>query len=495
MKQKNNLDIISFKKNEKKKINILGFSVFSIIMILFLIIIHIFLSYDSENKKINSQNWHNFMSMLLFVMVFSGILKFIGSNFPIIKNIGGGPILCILVPAFIFNYNFGFPTFTKFQKTFINQTSFFSKNAEGIGFLDFFVTSLVVGSLVGIKKEFLGRMLKRFLPLVIITLIISALFAGIIGLILEPIKGLSNIKNSTRNSFLDSIFYIFFPIACGGFTCGIIPLTKIFSQGNIIYEDAFKDHILPSLLIAGIFSVILSGLIKKFFGKSKYSSPNKIIEKNIKILENDKNINQGMKNTELNINYSNISTGLISIFSFYILSSLLRIMILKLFSIFSFLKNIENYLPPVIVFLVILVIIVKILNLVSFYYEKCIEQASQFITNNFTSSILCLVGIGTNINKIIDSIYNLHFLLTCILCVIITSLTAAIIGNKFGYYPVQSAISAGLCSNSIGGAGNMAILEASDSMELMPYAQISTRMGGDIIVILASIFFPLFYQI
>ncbi|MGI3136190.1 MAG: 2-hydroxycarboxylate transporter family protein [Candidatus Phytoplasma vitis] len=41
----------------------------------------------------------------------------------------------------------------------------------------------------------------------------------------------------------------------------------------------------------------------------------------------------------------------------------------------------------------------------------------------------------------------------------------------------------------------MAILEASDSMELMPYAQISTRIGGDIIVILASIFFPLFYQI
>lgn len=71
MKQKNNLDIISFQKNEKKKINILGFSVFSIIMILFLIIIHIFLSYDLENNKINSQNWHNFMSMLLFLMVFS----------------------------------------------------------------------------------------------------------------------------------------------------------------------------------------------------------------------------------------------------------------------------------------------------------------------------------------------------------------------------------------------------------------------------------------
>ncbi|MDV3197924.1 MAG: 2-hydroxycarboxylate transporter family protein, partial [Candidatus Phytoplasma australasiaticum] len=37
--------------------------------------------------------------------------------------------------------------------------------------------------------------------------------------------------------------------------------------------------------------------------------------------------------------------------------------------------------------------------------------------------------------------------------------------------------------------------EASDSLELSPYAQISTRLGGDLTVIVASIFFPLFYFI
>ncbi|MEZ0180414.1 2-hydroxycarboxylate transporter family protein ['Camptotheca acuminata' phytoplasma] len=485
-------NIVNTPQNSKK--TILGFPKKIIFLISILIAVHIFLSFDVSGKKINYNVWNNLISTLLFGMVLAAILKFVGTEMPILKNIGGGPILCLLIPAFIFNYNFGNQDFSSFQNFFKSTISSFNKNNEkGFGFSDFFVSALIVGSLLNIKKEFLYKIIKKFLPLVIISLTISAIVVGIFGLIFNPIKGIENLDKSSFNPFLDAIFYIFIPIACGGITCGIMPLSKIFSQGNDAYKNLFQDHILPSLLIGGIMSVIIAGLIKKIFGKSKYSSPNKMIEKNIPNVDDNPTANSTPTNNNININH--IHTGLIGIFSLFVLSSVFREFISKIFlSIFKN-GNIMNYMPPVVIFLVLIIILLKFFDLIPSYYINCIEQAYKFVMNNFTPFILVMLGISTDINKVIESVSNLYFLITCLICVITTALAAAFIGNKFGYYPVQASISAGLCANSIGGAGNIAILEASDSLELMSYAQIATRIGGDIIVVVASILFPLFYHI
>lgn len=60
-------------------------------------------------------------------------------------------------------------------------------------------------------------------------------------------------------------------------------------------------------------------------------------------------------------------------------------------------------------------------------------------------------------------------------------------GGLVGFYPVESAITAGLCTNSMGGTGNIAVLSASDRMGLIPFAQMATRLGGSVILISASV--------
>lgn len=43
-----------------------------------------------------------------------------------------------------------------------------------------------------------------------------------------------------------------------------------------------------------------------------------------------------------------------------------------------------------------------------------------------------------------------------------------------------------------GGSGDIQVLGAADRMELMPYAQISSRLGGGIVLVIGSILFGLF---
>ena len=66
---------------------------------------------------------------------------------------------------------------------------------------------------------------------------------------------------------------------------------------------------------------------------------------------------------------------------------------------------------------------------------------------------------------------------------------SGLFGWIVGFYPVESAITAGLCMANMGGAGDLAVLGAAKRMDLMVYAQISSRIGGAMVLLIASILF------
>ena len=137
--------------------------------------------------------------------------------------------------------------------------------------------------------------------------------------------------------------------------------------------------------------------------------------------------------------------------------------------------------------MILTVAICKILNIIPENIEIACYQWFQFIMKNLTTTLL--VGIGLcylNINTVIET-FTLQYLLLCLVTCIGAFVGAALVGKWVGFYPVESGLTAGLCMANMGGTGDVAVLSAANRMELMPFAQISSRLGGAIILILGSL--------
>jgi len=64
--------------------------------------------------------------------------------------------------------------------------------------------------------------------------------------------------------------------------------------------------------------------------------------------------------------------------------------------------------------------------------------------------------------------------------------TGFAVARRLRMYPIDVAV-VNACHSGQGGTGDIAILTAANRMALMPFAQISTRIGGAITVTLALI--------
>lgn len=88
--------------------------------------------------------------------------------------------------------------------------------------------------------------------------------------------------------------------------------------------------------------------------------------------------------------------------------------------------------------------------------------------------------------------FNLSNIIT-ILSVVVTMMVVGFFTGKWlNMYPIETAI-INACHSGQGGTGDVAILSAAERLELMPFAQVSTRIGGAITVSLTLLLLHQFY--
>ena len=106
---------------------------------------------------------------------------------------------------------------------------------------------------------------------------------------------------------------------------------------------------------------------------------------------------------------------------------------------------------------------------------------------NWTQALLVGIGLSMiDLHAVVNS-FSFIYLLLVLVVVAGVALGAGIGGYFVGFYPIESAVTAGLCTTNMGGTGDIAVLSACKRMELLPFAQIATRICGALILIVASI--------
>ena len=408
----------------------------------------------------------------LFMIVLGTILGWIGDHTPVIKDfLGGGAIVCIFGSALLVYFHL-IPdgTFTTPLKS-LNLVDKINAFFKGDGaFLDWYIAALITGSILGMNRKLLVKAAARYFPAIFGGLILAfGLCMGVAALMGYPV--------------MNALLLIALPIMGGGMGAGATPLSKIFEASSSMSAAEALSIMTPAVAIGNAVSIVIAGVLVKVI-RGKLNGNGQLMKAghmDPKELE----ISPEMQQKRDHIDVKNLGIGLLTSGAFFAWGFILQ----GLWNALGTGITIHAY-----AWMIITVAICKIANIVPERIEVACYQWFQFVMKNLTNMLL--VGIGIcylDIGTVISS-FSVTYLLLCAATCIGAFVGAALIGRLVGFYPFESGITAGLCMSNMGGTGDVAVLSAADRMELMPFAQISSRLGGAVILLLASLMLSILAQ-
>ncbi|MFR4751850.1 MAG: 2-hydroxycarboxylate transporter family protein [Enterococcus raffinosus] len=389
----------------------------------------------------------NMIGPIAILVIFGNLFHFIGNKIPIVKSyLGGGSVFAIFASAAI-------ATFGILPDAVVKSTENFVTN---MGFLDFYIAALITGSILGMNRKLLMKASVRFIPVALISMVVSFFAVGIVGMLIG-------------NGFANSVLYISLPAMAGGVGAGAVPLSTIYA--HVLGTDASSiiSRLIPATAMTNVLAIIGAALVSRA-GQSlpKLNGNGKLMEKG--------DLGDG-KPREVKPDIAQLGVGLMVALSFFILGQICNF----------FVPKIHAY-----AFMIIIVVICKITNILPEYYEDAAIMFNNLIVKNLTAAVLAGIGIALLNLNVLASALTWQFVVLCLTSVVVISLVSGFVGRLFGLYPIESTITAGLCNNSMGGTGNVAVLSAANRMELIAFAQMGNRLGGALVLIISGFLMQLF---
>ncbi len=417
----------------------------------------------------------------VFMIVVSEMLAWVGDHTPIIKDfLGGGAIVVIFGSALLVYFNLLPAAKTVDGETVYNMALPFGKldlvgnigtffKTTG-GFLDWYIAALITGSILGMNRKLLVKAAARYFPAIFGGLILAfGLCIGVAAIMGYPI--------------INALLLIALPIMGGGMGAGATPLSKIFEASEAMSAAEALSVMTPAVAIGNAISIVLAGILVKIL-KGKMNGNGSLMQAG-SVDPKELEISPEVKEKRAAISIPNLGIGLLVSGAFFAFGYILQ----GAWNALNTGITIHAY-----AWMIITVAICKITNIVPERIEIACYQWFQFIMKNLTNVLLLGIGVCyLEIGTVISS-FSLTYLLLCLATCVGAFTGAAIVGKLVGFYPFESGITAGLCMSNMGGTGDVAVLSAADRMELMPFAQISSRLGGAIILLLASLMLSILAQ-
>lgn len=406
-----------------------------------------------------SRDWmlSNMVGALAFALIVGTMLGWIGDHIPIWNSWFGGGMLFTCLAAGAMN------TFHLIGDGAKETLSTFNGST---GFLDLYILVLITGSVLSVDRKMLIRSFAGYIPTIIAGIIGALGLAGLVGAI-------------TGVGAVDAIATYAIPVMGGGNGAGIQPMSRMWEaatggDGSAWYASAFAIISLGNLV-----AVFMSALLNKL-GQAKPS-----LTGNGQLMVGAENMKS--QGREIKPSAGDYATGLALGLCCFCMANLYSKHISVINNHMDLGFSIHTF-----AFMVILIAALNISNILPENVKAGAKGMQLFFVKYMSFPLMITVGIGTNLSDYVKVFTNPMNMLIIIATVIGAMIGTFIVGRLLHFYPVEAMLTAGLCMANGGGSGDVQCLGAAHRMEMMSYAQISSRIGGAIMLVVASFFFGTF---
>jgi malate:Na+ symporter len=361
----------------------------------------------------------------------------LGKRIPIIRNIGAAAIFATFIPSYLaFNH--------LLPDAILSSVKDFTKDSN---FLYLFISCIIVGSILGMDR---GVLIKGFVK-IFVPLGLASVAGGIVGTLVGVALGLG-----AHHTF----FMIVVPIMAGGVGEGAIPLSIGYSQ--ILHQpqgDLFAQ-VLPPVMLGSLTAILLAGTLN-YVGKSY---PHLTGEGRLQPGEHDE-LELEEESADDQVDVTTVAAAVVTAVTLYLIGALGQ-------RVFDF---------PAPVTMLAIAVFLKLARAVSPSLQLGAFHVYKFFSTAVTYPLLFAIGVALTPWDKLMAAFNLPYIITIVSTVVTIITTGFFVGGWMKMYPIDTAVVTA-CHSGQGGTGDVAILTAANRMQLMPFAQIATRIGGAITV-------------
>lgn len=383
------------------------------------------------------------ISMAIAVLAFFGFTcAELGKRLPLVRNIGAAAIFATFIPSALAYYHL-------LPKPILTLTMDFTKSTN---FLYLFIASIIVGSILSMDRRVLIQgFLKIFVPLAV-----GSVAAAIVGTAVGTALGLG-----AHHTF----FFIVAPIMAGGVGEGAIPLSIGYSEILHLPQGELFAQVLPPVMLGSLTAIVLSGALD-MLGKRL---PHLTGQGRLQVGEQDELAPMRDEITG-HVDVTHIAAAGITAITLYLLGLMCR----DLFGL------------PAPVAMLFIAVLVKLARAVSPPLQEGAFVVYKFFSTAVTYPLLFAIGVAmTPWDKLVAA-FTFANIVTIVATVVTLMGSGFAVAFMLKMHPIDTAI-VNACHSGQGGTGDVAILTAANRMQLMPFAQIATRIGGAIVVTLTLI--------
>ncbi|MHA7207912.1 2-hydroxycarboxylate transporter family protein [Arthrobacter sp. MDT1-65] len=385
-------------------------------------------------------------------LLLGGLFIWLGNLVPVIRDFGLPTVLCTFAPATL--------AFLGLMPT--NIITVVQSFVEGYGFLDFFVVGIIAGSILGMPRTLLLKAGPRFAVPLVGCLISTFLLVGLLGFL-------------TGFGFIEAILLIAAPIMAGGLGVGALPMSEMYASKTGGSSDAFMGDLLSAVIIANVVCILIAGLYNGL-GKRK----NQLF---VGFNGHGELLRIKGRADELALPPKRDSSSYIALGKGLLIAG----------SLFIFGNLVAVYLPALhpYAWTIIAAAAVKIFGLLPKDVEDSTADWGDFIGAVLVPALLVGVSLTyIEIGDVLTSLGNPLFILLTISTVIISTLTSGALGWMVKFNFVEASITPGLVMADTGGSGDVSVLSAANRMHLMPFAALTNRLGGALVLFVTSLIVP-----